>query len=176
MSVLVELHNTGDATIRTEVQVIVEHVLSDRPGEWRVSIVGSRAKEDWEMKVEGPNGFERSYTLVGTAGELSRRAVPERSGVVTRSDGSGEKTRGQAQPRSCFCLAESGSWNGEKTGWSGTGTKTDRNQHTMGTLGVSEAGEAWDWRLTDSQERVKISNFRFLQAIKNVSPNAKDGL
>jgi hypothetical protein len=54
MSVLVELHNTGDATIRTEVQVIVEHVLSDRPGEWRVSIVGSRAKEDWEMKVEGP--------------------------------------------------------------------------------------------------------------------------
>jgi hypothetical protein len=56
MSVLVELHNTGDATIRTEVQVIVEHILSDRPGEWRVSIVGSRAKEDWEMKVEGPNG------------------------------------------------------------------------------------------------------------------------
>jgi hypothetical protein len=54
MSVLVELHNTGDATIRTEVQVIVEHVLSERPGEWRVSIVGSRAKEDWEMKVEGP--------------------------------------------------------------------------------------------------------------------------
>jgi hypothetical protein len=46
----------------------------------------------------------------------------------------------------------------------------------MGTLGVSEAGEAWDWRLTDSQERVKKSNFRFLQAIKNVSPNAKDGL
>ena len=66
---LVELHNTGDATSRTEVQVIVEHVLSDRPGEWRVSILGSRAKEDWEMKVEGPNGFERSYTLVGTAGE-----------------------------------------------------------------------------------------------------------
>jgi hypothetical protein len=69
MSVSVELHNTGDATIRTEVQVIVEHVLSDRPGEWHVSIVGSHAKEDWEMKVEGPNGFERSYTLVGTAGE-----------------------------------------------------------------------------------------------------------
>ncbi len=69
MSVLVELHNTGDATIRTEVQAIVEHVLSGRPGKWRVSIVGSRAKEDWEMKVEGPNGFERSYTLVGSEGE-----------------------------------------------------------------------------------------------------------
>ncbi len=69
MSVLVELHNAGDATIRTEVQAVIEHVLSDRPGEWRVSIVGSRAKEDWEMKVEGPNGFERSYTLIGATGE-----------------------------------------------------------------------------------------------------------
>jgi len=75
MSVLVELHNSGDATIRAEVQVIVEHVLSDRPGEWRVSMVGSRAKEDWEMKVEGPNGFERSYTLVGTAGEHQPAAI-----------------------------------------------------------------------------------------------------
>ncbi len=54
---------------------IVEHVLSGRPGEWRVSIVGSRAKEDWEMKVEGPNGFERSYTLVGSAGEHQPVAI-----------------------------------------------------------------------------------------------------
>jgi len=46
-----------------------------KPGEWRVSIVGSRAKEDWEMKVEGPNGFERSYTLVGTAGEHQPAAI-----------------------------------------------------------------------------------------------------
>ena len=53
---LVELHNAGDATIRREVQAVVEHILSGRPGEWRVSIVGSRAKEDWEMNVEGPNG------------------------------------------------------------------------------------------------------------------------
>ena len=75
MSVLVEFHNTGDAAIRSEVQAIVEHVLSDRPGEWRVSIVGSRAKEDWEMKVEGPNGLERSYTLVGGAGEHQPVAI-----------------------------------------------------------------------------------------------------
>jgi hypothetical protein len=34
-----------------------------------VSIVGSRANDNWEMKVEGPQGFERSYTLVGEAGE-----------------------------------------------------------------------------------------------------------
>jgi hypothetical protein len=31
--VLVELHNTGDATVRTEVQAVVEHILSGRPGE-----------------------------------------------------------------------------------------------------------------------------------------------
>ena len=57
------------------MQVIVEHVLSGRPGDWRVSIVGSRAQEDWEMKVEGPNGFERSYTLAGSAGEHQPGAI-----------------------------------------------------------------------------------------------------
>jgi hypothetical protein len=34
-----------------------------------VSIVGSRESDGWEMKVWGPNGFERTYTLVGCAGE-----------------------------------------------------------------------------------------------------------
>ncbi len=36
------MHNTGDPELQREVVVIVEHVLSDRPGEWRVSIVGSQ--------------------------------------------------------------------------------------------------------------------------------------
>ena len=66
---LVELHNAGDAAISPEVRALVEHALGDRPGDWRVSIVGSRENDSWEMKVEGPNGFERSYTLVGSAGE-----------------------------------------------------------------------------------------------------------
>jgi hypothetical protein len=66
---LVELHNTGDAAIGPEVQALVEHALSDRLGDWRVSIVGSRENDSWEMKVLGPNGFERSYTLAGSAGE-----------------------------------------------------------------------------------------------------------
>jgi hypothetical protein len=35
----------------------------DRPGDWRVSIADSRADDSWEMKILGPNGFERSYTL-----------------------------------------------------------------------------------------------------------------
>jgi hypothetical protein len=34
-----------------------------------VSIIGSRESDGWEMKVLGPNGFERSYTLAGNAGE-----------------------------------------------------------------------------------------------------------
>jgi hypothetical protein len=38
---------------------------------WRVSIVGSQANDRWEMKIVGPNAFERSYTLEGTAGEHS---------------------------------------------------------------------------------------------------------
>jgi hypothetical protein len=40
-----------------------------------VSIVGSRANDNWEMKVEGPQGFERSYTLVGEAGEHQPEAI-----------------------------------------------------------------------------------------------------
>jgi hypothetical protein len=69
MAVSLELHNTGDSGIEPDVRALVEHHLGDRPGDWRVSIVGSRESDSWEMKVWGPNGFERTYTLVGTAGE-----------------------------------------------------------------------------------------------------------
>ena len=40
-----------------------------------MSIVGSHANANWEMKVEGPRGFERSYTLVGKAGEHQPSAI-----------------------------------------------------------------------------------------------------
>ena len=69
MAVSLELHNTGDSSIGAEIQALVEHHLSGRPGDWRVSIVGSRENDSWEMKVWGPNGFERTYTLVASAGE-----------------------------------------------------------------------------------------------------------
>jgi hypothetical protein len=69
MAVSLELHNTGDSSIGAEIQALVEHHLGDRPGDWRVSIVGSRESDGWEMKVCGPNGCERTYTLAGTAGE-----------------------------------------------------------------------------------------------------------
>ena len=75
MAVTIEMQNTGDPRARGEIVVVIEHVLSDRSGEWRVSLVGSRANEDWEMKVEGPNGFERSYTLMGSAGEHEPVAI-----------------------------------------------------------------------------------------------------
>ena len=33
----------------------------------------SRENDRWEMIVKGPNGFERSYTLVGSGGEHHRQ-------------------------------------------------------------------------------------------------------
>jgi hypothetical protein len=69
MAVVVEMHNTGNPEARSELVAMIEHALSDRSGDWRVSIVGSQANDRWEMKITGPNAFERSYVLEGTAGE-----------------------------------------------------------------------------------------------------------
>jgi hypothetical protein len=69
MAVTVEMQNTGDSDLKAEVVASIEHALADRPGDWRVSITGSQANDQWEMKITGPNAFERSYTLEGTAGE-----------------------------------------------------------------------------------------------------------
>ena len=69
MSVTVEMHHTGNAELQRDVVAMIEHVLADRGGDWRVSIIGSKANDRWEMKIHGPNGFERSYTLEGTVGE-----------------------------------------------------------------------------------------------------------
>jgi hypothetical protein len=75
MGVTIELQNLGDAQLCREIVVSVEHALSDKRGEWRVSITGSRASENWEIRVEGPSGFERSYTLAGAAGEYEPEAI-----------------------------------------------------------------------------------------------------
>jgi hypothetical protein len=69
MAVLVEMHHTGDPALRSEVVAAIEHVLADRAGDWSVSIVGSQANDSWEMRIAGPKGFERSYTLEGSSGE-----------------------------------------------------------------------------------------------------------
>jgi hypothetical protein len=52
-----------------DITVHLEHTLSARQGAWRVSISGSRAAHNWDLRVEGPNGFQRSYSLSGSAGE-----------------------------------------------------------------------------------------------------------
>jgi len=75
MAVLVEMHHTGEAASQREVAAVIEHVLADRPGDWRVSIVGSQGNDQWEMKIAGPNGFERSYTLEGSAGEHEPQVI-----------------------------------------------------------------------------------------------------
>ncbi len=41
MAVEVEMQNTGDPALRTEVIAVVEHMLADRAGDWRVSIIGA---------------------------------------------------------------------------------------------------------------------------------------
>jgi hypothetical protein len=62
MAVTIEMQNTGDSRARREILAGVEHVLSDVVGEWRVSIVGSRANDNWD-------------TLVGDAGEHQPEAI-----------------------------------------------------------------------------------------------------
>src|SRR6266404_2268500 len=75
MGVTIELQNLGDAELCREIAVGIEHALSEKTGEWRVSIAGSRETENWDMRVEGPNGFERTYTLSGAAGQHGPDAI-----------------------------------------------------------------------------------------------------
>jgi hypothetical protein len=75
MAVTVEMHNTGDAKSRGDVVARIEHVFSDRPGDWRVVLMGSQADDNWEMQITGPKGFERSYTLEGELGQHEAAAI-----------------------------------------------------------------------------------------------------
>lgn len=75
MGVTIELQNLGDAQLCRDITVHLEHAFSGRQGEWSVSIAGSRAAETWQLKVEGPNGFERSYVLTGDTGEHEPAAI-----------------------------------------------------------------------------------------------------
>ena len=53
---VVETQNTGDPGLQREVLATIEHVLSDRAGDF--SIVGSQANDRWETKIFGANAFE----------------------------------------------------------------------------------------------------------------------
>ena len=84
MAVTMEMHNTGHPAQRAEVVSVIEHVLSDRPGDWQVSIVGSQANDGWELKIIGPNAFERSYAYLGHwETELAHRRVAVRVARVS---------------------------------------------------------------------------------------------
>jgi hypothetical protein len=69
------MHNTGNPELQRDIAAMIEHVLSDRPGEWKVSILGSQGDDQWEMKILGPNAFERSYVLEGAAGQHEPNAI-----------------------------------------------------------------------------------------------------
>src|SRR5260370_18123233 len=75
MGVTIELQNLGDAQVCRDIAADLEHAFSGRQGQWRVSIAGSRATESWDLRVEGPNGFERSYALSADAGEHEPPAI-----------------------------------------------------------------------------------------------------
>ena len=75
MGVTIELQNLGDAQLCRDSTSLIENAFADRRGDWRVSIAGSRASENWEMRVEGPKGFERPYTLAGSSREHEPEAV-----------------------------------------------------------------------------------------------------
>jgi hypothetical protein len=75
MGVTIELQNLGDPQLRREIRAQIEHAFSDRQGDWRVSISGSRAAENWDLNIEGPNAFERTYVLAAPAGEHEPQAI-----------------------------------------------------------------------------------------------------
>jgi hypothetical protein len=60
---------------------MVASIHSDDLGNWRVVVVGSQDSAQWELKILGPNGFERSYTLEGNAGQHDPHAI---AAIVSR--------------------------------------------------------------------------------------------
>jgi hypothetical protein len=70
------LLHTGDASIGAEIRALVERPLSDRPGDWRVSIVGPREWGGWEMKVWGPNGCWRRRCRRAERDGENRKRLP----------------------------------------------------------------------------------------------------
>jgi hypothetical protein len=76
MAATVDIHNTGKLPEeRSEIKAVIEHALAGRAGKWHVSIVGSQASDQWEMRIMGPNEFERTYTLEGESGEHGAQAI-----------------------------------------------------------------------------------------------------
>ena len=59
MSVTVEMQNTDDSRVGREILVVVEHLLGDRPGEWRVLIdtcQSQNAPAEWTVSTSRRGG------------------------------------------------------------------------------------------------------------------------
>jgi hypothetical protein len=83
---------------------MVEHVLSNRRGDWRVLIVGSQESDRWVMNIFGPNSFERSYTLEGSAGEHDPRVVGSVIAKIVPATEWAQKESFRAEPMSNHAL------------------------------------------------------------------------
>ena len=75
MPVTIEAQNTGDTNLQRDLAARIEQVFANRPGDWRIVILGSKASDRWDLKITGPNAFERSYTLEGALGQHEPIAV-----------------------------------------------------------------------------------------------------
>jgi hypothetical protein len=75
MPVTIEAQNTGDTNLQRDLVARIDQVFRNRPGDWRVVILGSKASDRWDMRITGPNAFERSYTLEGALGQHEPIAV-----------------------------------------------------------------------------------------------------
>src|SRR3989449_2278566 len=69
MAVTVEMQNMGNPNLQADVRAVIEHVLADRPGDWRVLIICSPANDRWGVKIFGAKAVERASTLEGRSGE-----------------------------------------------------------------------------------------------------------
>src|SRR2546428_5582434 len=68
MAVTVEMQNTGDPGLQREVVATIEHVLSDRAGDWRGSVIGSPPHGRWGMENIGLDALWPRHTPEGRSG------------------------------------------------------------------------------------------------------------
>ena len=68
MVVFVKILVGGYPELQDRIGSAIEHVLVSHPGEWHVTIVGSQRSDAWEIKISGPDTFQRYYTLEGAFG------------------------------------------------------------------------------------------------------------
>jgi len=59
--------HTADAASQREVAAVIEHVLADRPGDWRASIIESQANDRWDLRARRERRPEVIRAIVASA-------------------------------------------------------------------------------------------------------------